>query len=55
MTSEETIRCSCPACSCVVQKELAYFKWGRYYCSKACTEKCTPLKCFCNHDACEAA
>ena len=49
---EDRVVCSCPACHCVVPKHSAFLKWGRYYCSKICTEKCTPEKCYCNHQAC---
>ncbi|MGA2496952.1 MAG: metallothionein [Tepidisphaeraceae bacterium] len=49
----EPVKCACPSCQCVVQRDKGVVRDGKLYCSEACAYECTPQTCLCVHDRCE--
>ena len=53
MYPEQTVKCACPTCQCVVAPSQGVVRDGSIYCSSACAYDCTHDTCVCVHDRCD--
>lgn len=50
---EQTRKCACPTCHCVVKRGKEVVRNGKVYCSATCASECTQTTCVCVHEGCE--